>query len=280
MGLHRRAGGGTMQLAAELAGRLHLDLVGLFIADSRLSGLAGLPFVREFRPFGGGWQPLQTERLARELEMASEAMQRTFTAAVEGVPTACRFEVARGTTATAFGQASQAGDILMIEEPASAAEQATEQSRDLIEAALRSSASVLLVPRQFSRVRGVVVAVAARPDDPSIRIATALASAIGQDLVILETFEAPEPSATQPQASPRVARIRLGAARGQRPISDVAALAQVLRSVQERMIVISRTAASKTLPLLIVAARRVPVLIVDPAEDANHPASPQSSKRA
>ncbi len=240
LGLHRGAGSETLRLAAAIAGELHLDLIGMFFADARLAGLGGLPFAREFRPFGGGWQPIDRARLAREMELASRATERLFAAAVRGLPTACRFEVVTGATVESFGVTSQAGDILMIEEPESAADRATAQFADLVEAALRSAASVMLLPRRVARVSGAIVAIAARPDDPSVRVARSIAAAIREELVVVPRYEA-------------------------------------LRTLRERMIVLTRDAAAKTLPSLLAASRRVPVLIVEPdMEPARSPNNEQT----
>lgn len=43
-----------MYLAVELVDPLHLDRLGLLLADTSLNRLASIPFAREFRPLGGG----------------------------------------------------------------------------------------------------------------------------------------------------------------------------------------------------------------------------------
>ena len=48
LGLQPRAPDRTMQLAVELADLLHLELLGLFLEDTSLRDLAGIPFAREF----------------------------------------------------------------------------------------------------------------------------------------------------------------------------------------------------------------------------------------
>ena len=65
VGLHHGpAQDAAVGLAADLAELLRLDLFGLFITDESVLSLASLPFAREFRPSGGGWQPIDVERTA------------------------------------------------------------------------------------------------------------------------------------------------------------------------------------------------------------------------
>src|SRR5665647_2485806 len=75
LGLQSGAHNRTMRLAVELADLLHLDLLGLFLEDSSLRDLAGIPFSREFRPLGGGWHTLDLDRLLHDLELATRGFE-------------------------------------------------------------------------------------------------------------------------------------------------------------------------------------------------------------
>ena len=220
----------SMQLATELANLLRLDLFGLFVEDENLKGLAALPFAREFRPLGGGWQPLNAERVSHDIAIAQRNAEKSFALAAKALSTSSRFEVVSGSMAKAIASISRAEDIVLIAEPESAADRTSPQFFSTLDAAMRSTAAVLLVPNRLARHSGVIVALAAQSDDPSIAIAQSIAGALGERLVIVE--------ATTPGG---------GAA---------------LRSVRERLIVLSR--AQEPSPSAIASSRQVPILILEP----------------
>ena len=134
-----------MRLAVELADLLHLDLLGLFLEDTSLRDLANIPFAREFRPLGGGWHTIELDRLSHDFELAARNIERMFTGAARHLTTRHQFEVVRGPTAKTIATISRTDDIIMIVEPMSPAERATQQFSWLMEAAFRSAAAVLLV---------------------------------------------------------------------------------------------------------------------------------------
>jgi hypothetical protein len=153
LGLQPGAHDRTMRLAVELADLLHLDLLGLFLEDTSLRDLASIPFLREFRPLGGGWQTIDLARLSRDFELAARSIERKFLGAASRLPTGYQFEVVREPLAETFPSVARTGDIVMIVEPWSPVERATQQSW-LLEAALRSATAVMLVPPHIIRTRG------------------------------------------------------------------------------------------------------------------------------
>jgi hypothetical protein len=264
LGLQPGAHDRTMQLAVELAGLLHLELVGLFLEDTSLCDLASIPFSRELRLLGGGWHTIDLDRLSRDFELAARSIERKFMDAAKRLPTGCQFEVARGSMAKTFASVSRANDIVMIVEPQSPAERATQQFSWLLEAAFRSAAAVMLVPPHIARKKGPVVAIATSPDDPSIQAAAAIAFAAKEELAIIEAdgHDADDSrirklAADTGLTTRRVAAARLG-------LADPAACAQAFRQIQERLIVMTRGALADGAASAIAAARRVPVLVVEP----------------
>jgi hypothetical protein len=264
LGLQPSAHDRTMQLAVELANLLHLDLLGLFLEDTSLRDLASIPFSREFRPLGGGWHALDLDQLSHDLELAARSIERKFMDAAKHLPTGCQFEVARGPITETFASVSRSDDIVMIVEPQSPAERATQQFSWLLEAAFQSAAAVMLVPPHIARTKGAVVAIATSPDDPSIEAAAAIALAAKEELVIVEAdgHDADDPRVRKLAANTgltikRVAEARLG-------LADPTACAMVFRQIQERLIVMTRGAFADGAASAIAAARRVPVLVVEP----------------
>ncbi len=264
LGLQPSAPDRTMQLAVELADLLHLDLLGLFLDDTSLRDLAQIPFAREFRPLGGGWHSINLDRLSRDFDLAARSIERMFTDAAKHLATRYQFEIVRGPMAKTFASISRTDDIVMIVEPMSPAERATQQFSWLLEAAFRSAAAVMLVPPHIVRTKGPVVAIAASPDDPSIHAAAAIAVAAKEELVIIEAdgHDADDQRIRELTADTGLMIKRVAATRIALP--DPATCAQAFRQMQERLVVMTRGAFEDGVASMIAAARRVPVLVVEP----------------
>jgi hypothetical protein len=260
---HHRPSHG-MQFAAEMARLLRLDLFGLFVQEESLFGVASLPFAREFKFLGGGWAPLDVEQLSRDLEIAARSAQRAFTDVARTLPTICQFEIIRGSMAETIASVSRAGDIVLLTEPASTDKWVAPQSPAILEAAMRSAAAVLLVPGRIARHTGAVVAIATKPDDPSIAVASAIASAAQEELVVVELFKpAGEGTARAPQLVAGMPVRRIVAVAGSGP-ANLSEIASVLHRVNERLVVMTRNHGHS--PSVVASMRHVPVLIVEPAE--------------
>jgi hypothetical protein len=264
LGLQPGAHDRTMRLAVELADLLHLDLLGLFFEDTSLLDLAGIPFSREFRPLGGGWHTINLEQLLHDFELAERSIERKFMGAAKRLPSGYQFEVARGSPAKTFASVSRRDDIVMIIEPQSPAERATQQFAWLLEAAFRSAGAVMLVPPRIMRTKGPVVAIATSPDDPSIHAAAAIALAAKEELIIIEAdghdvndARVSKLAADTGLTIRHVAAARLG-------LADPTACALAFRQIQERLVVLTRGAFADAAASAIAAARRVPVMVVEP----------------
>ena len=268
LGLQPSAANRTMQLAVELADLLHLDLLGLFLEDTSLRDFAKIPFAREFRLLGGGWHAIELDQLSHDFELAARSIERMFTDAAKHLTTRYQFEIARGPTAKTIATISRTDDIIMIVEPMSPAERATEQFTWLLQAAFRSAGAVMLVPPHVVRTKGPVVAVAATPDDPSIQAAAAIAVAAKEELVIIDvdSHDADDPYIRKLAADTGLAIKIVAAANVTHP--DPATCTQAFRQTQERLVVMTRGAFADAAASTIAAARRVPVLVVEPPSDA------------
>ena len=277
LGLQPSAHDRTMQLAVELADLLHLDLFGVLLEDTSLRDLASIPFAREFRPLGGGWHTIDLDRLSHDFELAARSIERMFTDAAKRLATRYQFEVVRGPMAKTFASISRTDDIVMIVEPLSPAERATQQFSWLLEAAFRSAAAVMLVPPHIVRTKGPVVAIAASPNDPSISAAAAIAVAAKEELVIIEAdgHDADDPRIRTLAADTGLTIKRVAATKLALP--DPATCAQAFRQMQERLVVMTRGAFADGVASTIAAARRVPVLVVEPPGMAAGEAIPRST---
>jgi hypothetical protein len=261
LGLQPSAPDRIMQLAADLAEVLDLELLGLFLEDSSLRDLAGIPFAREFSPLGGGWRAMDVDRLTHELEVAAHSTERMFTDAVKRLPIKCEFEVIRGPIADIIASVSRTGDIVMILEPANAAERATQQFSWLIEGAFQSAAAVMLVPSRIVRTAGPIVAIATGQDDPSIHAAAAIAKATKENLVIAEANDhnGDDAAIRRLAAETGVSVKRIPA--DNQPVSG--AWAQTLHALRERLVVMTRGPLAYEAASSIASARHVPVLVIE-----------------
>ena len=263
LGLEPSAPEQTTRLAAELAGLLHLELLGLFFEDPGLRNLAAFPFAREFRLLGGGWHPIELERFSNELELAIRNAERLFANAARDLKTRCQFEVIREAAAQAIDSISRSGDIIVIAEPATPVGRVAQHFSWLLNAAFHSAAAVMLVPTQVARVRGPVVAIAVDPADPSIRAAASIAIAANEDLIIVRAHEREsddlEIRKLAAETGLTIKHVFTGEAP---PLSELAAFADAFHRVQERLVVATRNVLAPEPALSIASSRRIPVLVI------------------
>lgn len=235
----------AMRLAIDFARLLNIELLGMFLEDTSLQNLAGMPFARELRPLGGGWHSLDLGEMSRELELASRSAERLFAEMAKQLQVQCRFEIARGPAATAFAAVLHTSDIVVIGEPASAAERVSQQFSWLIQSAFRSAAAVLVVPGQIAQLRGPIVALATTPEDASIAVAASLAHAAGEELIVIDLGKT---------------------ANDEEEIRALAAARRSGRPLQERLVVTAREASDGRDASVIAAERQVPVLVLGKGE--------------
>jgi len=268
----------TMRLAVELANLLQLELLGLFLEDMSLRDLARMPFAREFRLPGGGWQPIDLVRLSQDLEVAAGSVKRRFTDAVKGLPTKWQFEAVRNPTFATMASMFRTSDIVMIAEPQSPVERATQQFTSLTEAAFQSAAAVMLVPARIARGIGPVVVIAAASDDPSIEAAASIAIAAEEDLIIIAARAdvAIDARIRQLTSDTGLTIKHLGV--GDISLFDSATFLSAFGQLQERLVVITRGVFDDAAVLAIVSTRRAPVLIIEPPETEQAPLDESSGE--
>jgi hypothetical protein len=229
VGFHHRSSDPAIRKAAELASRLNLDLLGMFIEDRNLLGLAALPFAREIRPAGGTWHAMAVDEMAQDMALASRRAERHFNALAQELGRTAQFEVVQGSPADAVQAMSRHDDVIVIIEPTSAGDRYVQPFAALVDAAFRSAAAVLVMPARVIRDRGPVVALISRPDDPAAAAAASLAATLGTEAVAL----------------------------------NVQAIDW--RHLEERMLVIERGTLRDAELSDLATARRVPVLAIEPA---------------
>jgi hypothetical protein len=172
--------------------------------------------------------------------------------------------VIRGPTAGTIRAIVQAGDIVMIIEPANPADRATQQFSWLMEAAFQSTAAVVIVPREVRRTSGSIVAISTGPEDPSIDIAGAIALAAKEKLIVAAV---PGPGHGHVRIDKLTEHAGLSVkyiSIGNRPMSDSTLMALFLCPLDERLIVLTRGVVPNDIAVSLASARQIPVLIVEP----------------
>jgi hypothetical protein len=251
----------VIEVAARLAELLKLTLVGLFALDDTLQQLAAYPGAREFVRAGGTWRQIDFDRMVHEQMLAAQAANRVLRELTGASTVPTRFEIVTGPATQAFVSMSCAFDILVVAEPTRASACATRSFSLLLDAAMRSPASVLLVPRSIRRRKGPIVAIAGAPDDPGVAAASAIAEAAHEKLVVIEAYQ---------RAGPAAGAVPEGRRPAGRALTDARHVEALLANGNESLIVITRDslAATDDVGLIIAEQRRVPVLILEPSGTA------------
>jgi hypothetical protein len=265
--LHLRYGAAepvTIRTAAKLAHMLGLALHGVFLQDAALNELTALPFVREFRLATGVWQQLDQQRIAEEQRAAVNEARRLFDEAATSFGVTFLFDIASGEPRAFVASTSQAGDIIVVAQPRLPAEQLAHATAGWLETAHGCDASVMLVPKVLARIQGTIAAVVCAEGDPALEIATRLAIAADESLLLL--ISGPPDLGARAMGRARWAglpasRILVRAIAGTEPEDVVLGLG----TVTERLVVLTRGACGMddaAVSSHIATSRSVPVLVV------------------
>jgi hypothetical protein len=175
----------TIAAAAGLARLLGLDLLGIYVEDEAVHGLAGLPFAREFRLPTHQWGAIEAGHVAIEFRHAAGNAERMLARVAASLGVASRFEVTRGDPSASVATGSGVGDIVVFAEPRRAGERMTRSFQRSWQAALSAAASILVVPSGLVDRSGQIAAVVTGHDDASLVTAARIALAAGEDLLLL-----------------------------------------------------------------------------------------------
>jgi len=257
---------GGIRVAAELARLLDLDLTGVFVEDTALFGLAEYPFARELRLPGHEWHKLDPGRIAAEVRAAAETARRLLDEHSAPLGIRSLFEVVRGDPSGSIAALSGTSDIVVLVEPAAPSERLARAFPRAWQSALRSAAAVLLVPPRIARHHGPIAAVVTSAGDPALATAAAIAAAAGEQLLLLLPHD--DALKTAALAAARAAGLGGGQVRTHRlrAATTQEAVLHALGTTQERLLVLTRAAGGvpDTAASHLAAARRVPVLVVEP----------------
>jgi len=250
----------AIDVAANLAEFLQVELLAAFIADPALRALAEWPAARELRTLGQGWQTIDPAQIKHDIEQMSAIAQRRFAETVGSRSIKTGFDVVMG--AQMLASLIHADDILAILEPDHPGERITRQFTSLLDTAFTSAAAILAVPRRVLRPTGPILAVAADGGDHNnLRLALQIAAASKERLLVATPPGArlpPEILAEAERQGVPIEQIFTGPS--QQP------LAMALPSVRsnERLRIVARDQLPADAPQLFANLRGIPVLVVEP----------------
>lgn len=164
----------------DLARCLGAELQALLLEDALTLALAEMPAPRAFDTRAAAWRELPRAQLLQAMELAAAVLQRRLeTAQTSGVR--AQFNVVRGGPATVLGSVTQAGDLLVLVEPADPMARWVQPFAGLLQTALGTTSALLYLPHR-SRTRGGAVA-GFGAAAPTRELARRLAQALGVPLV-------------------------------------------------------------------------------------------------
>lgn len=269
----------AVTVTAKLAELLRIDLVAALVEDATLIDIAGMPGVRELRPLEGGWRPMVAEELAREIEHMAGTARRLFAEALRTCSIEANLSVARGSPADVITSLAMAEDIIVIVEPRNSAERITQQFTQLVDAAFRAAAAVMIVPGAIARTTGPIVVIASAPEEASVKAALGIA-AIAKERLIISSLSRDTTAFAELAEQARAAGVRCDVVTlAPRPAS-ASALASGLAGLNERLIVMNRGTFDDALAGAIASLRRIPVLVTEPDAEKSAAPPPDHGKTA
>ena len=201
-------------------------------------------------------------RITRDLDQAATVARRRFAESVKSRSVKTSFDVVGG--AEVIASLIRADDIVAIIEPTHPGERMTRQFHPArLDAAFETAAGILIVPQRIVRATGPIMAVAADPGDPTIRVALEIAAALTERLVVLTRSGALLSPELQTDANQLGVHLEQIAFNG--PPGDVSALRHLSARAKERLRVVTRSELPEDALRLFSMLGGVPLLAVKPA---------------
>ncbi|MHA1566975.1 MAG: hypothetical protein ACTSX7_16815, partial [Alphaproteobacteria bacterium] len=104
-----------VDVAVDLASRLHAEILGLYVEDDDLFRIAALPFTTQINLTTGGRQPLETADLEQQMARLSDAARRRMAQAAARGRVPWSFRTVRGRIAHEVASAAKTVDLVIVE---------------------------------------------------------------------------------------------------------------------------------------------------------------------
>ena len=161
-----------------LARALGAPLHAVLLEDLAALALADLPSARAFDPRSAGWRDVTRNDLVQALELANAVLRRRLEAA-RSAGVQAQVAVARGGPGGALGGYAQAGDLLVVTEPAEPMARWAQPFAGVLASALASPAALLYLPYRGERGKGPIASFGSvRAAELARRVAQALGAPV------------------------------------------------------------------------------------------------------
>jgi hypothetical protein len=176
----------SLEAAADLAARLHAELVGLFVEDANLLRSAALPFVREINLASGQWQNFDPEAVERDMRVRAARARELLEAAARRRHLAFSFRVMRGDVGREVAAASAETDLIVLEGLTELLRGRVRMGTGARAIARQTARTVMVLRRGALDARNFLIAYEDTPEaDRALVIAARLAAANRANLAVL-----------------------------------------------------------------------------------------------
>lgn len=165
----------VLEIAANLAVRLHSELEGLFVEDINLLRLEDLPFAREIRFQQAVARQIESGEMQRKLRARAALVRHELEETAERFQISYRFRVVRGSVDTELLTAALDADLLAVGQQGHTVTHRARIGSTARAAVNRAPSPVLLVRPNYDFIRPVLVIYDGSPvSDRALAIATRL----------------------------------------------------------------------------------------------------------
>lgn len=181
-----------LRWVAGIASVCQLELVGRYVSDPNLTRILEHPVSREYRIQERCWCAIERHIIKEELGSIVEIYRRSFIQALQSVPVSSRFEVGNvlGDSIDKYHVTDE--ELLVVCEPEDPLEQFGRPFSAMIDLALASANTVMVVPRCSLKTSGPVVIVNDGTEKaPPLDAAAQIAQSLGERMVAITIGQGP-----------------------------------------------------------------------------------------
>jgi hypothetical protein len=240
----------ALSVAAEIAARIHTELVGIFVEDINLIRLARLPAAGHVSLAFGSDEPLAPSEVEAHMTAWAAQARQALAAAARHSHVAASFRVARGPVVREVLAAAGEADLLILGWSSRPLIPHARPGRTARAAAGQALGSVLLL-REGSRLGGPIVVVCDSSAGGLAALAAGarLAGGSTEELLVLATGESAEAAERSAAAAASWLREHERPGRCQ-PVAGAAKLSAALRAERPGILVSSAGSAAGEAPML------------------------------
>lgn len=176
----------AMEAAIELAQRMHAELEGLFVEDTSLTRLAGLPFVREVNLLTGAVQQIDVETAERQIRAMADMIHRQLQELAAPHKVRWSFRVMHAASEAELFAAASEGDLIVLGGRTRRITRHAQLEISTVRWMHLAGTPVLLLPGRFMPIRTIAAIVDDGAADRTLAAAAALQSALRESGALAE----------------------------------------------------------------------------------------------